>query len=112
MRIKLKRKNDKKFRFLKEKYDRKLDNPLNDLKKCDSVKYGGARVFQDDSMKKSDNQEPVVLCREGQEIVFTEDEKSVLLLGPKFCILKNLSEESFEREVEESIIKYRWELKK
>ena len=42
-------------------------------------------------------------------IKLSKDEIALLKLGPKFCILKDLSEEVFEREIEESIVKLRWE---
>ena len=33
----------------------------------------------------------------------------LLTLGPKFCILNDLVEETFEKEIEECIVKLRWE---
>ena len=112
LRMRLKHKNMKKLEFLKGKYG-KIENPIDELKNEDRKKYGGARIFQEDNgMKAEEDHEPVIVCMEGEVIELDEDEKSVLLLGPKYCILKNLCEESFEREVEECVIKYRWELKK
>ena len=74
--------------------------------------YEGAAVFKDDySMRKDEEPDPMVVCNVDEGIELSEDEKQVLLLGPKFCILNKLSEETFQREVEEMIIKYRWEMR-
>ena len=54
--------------------------------------------------------EPIIVCREGEEINMTNDELEILASGPKFCILNNLSDEKFEGELEQMIVKYRWEL--
>ena len=47
---------------------------------------------------------------EGEEIFLDESEVSVLALSLKFCILNKLCDETFERELEECIVKYRWEI--
>ena len=49
---------------------------------------------------------------EDEDISLSDEDVRILTLGPQFCVLNNLSEETFEPEVEECIIKYRWELKK
>ena len=56
--------------------------------------------------------EPIIVCRDGEEIRISRDEASVLELGPKFCIMVDLIEDSFEVELEARIMKYRWELMK
>ena len=38
---------------------------------------------------------PVVVCRRGESIQLSDDELSVLRLGPKFCVYANLDEEEF-----------------
>ena len=112
LREKLKKKNMKKYTFLKGKYSR-IENPLDELSNKDVKKYGVARIFSEDNgMKSEETQEPVVVCREGEEIALSSEERDLLALGPKYCIMNNLNEETFEREVEECIVKYRWQLKK
>ena len=109
LRERLKKKKKKKLEFLKGKYGEEQD-PLDELTKKDQKKYGMARIFGDDNnIKCEDMQEPVVVCMEGEVIELSEDEKDVLSLGPKFCVLNNLNEEEIEGEVEECIIKFRWE---
>ena len=52
----------------------------------------------------------MIVCRGDEEIHLSDEELDVLALGPKFCIFNNLNEETFERELEECIIKFRWEM--
>ena len=113
LRDKLKTKNTKKCEFLKGKYGMK-ENCLDELNTVDAKKYGMARIFKDgNGMKGVNDMEPTIVYMKNEEpIELTNDEKSVLALGPKFCIMNNLNEETFEREIEETIIKYRWEMKK
>ena len=70
-----------------------------------------AEIFKEPcNMRGNDDQDPVIVMRDGEELILNEDEMRVLSLGPKFCVYNNLCEETFERELEETIIKYRWEL--
>ena len=62
-------------------------------------------------MRGEEDQKPVIVLRDGEELLLREAEMKVLSLGPKFCILNKICEESFEREVAECIVKYRWELR-
>ena len=110
LRDKLRKKNLKKVEFLMKKY-KKSEDPLDELTSDDRTKYGGARIFNDDSMmRRMDDDKPVIVVRENEVITLSKDEESVLALGPKFCVLNNLNDEEFERELEESIVKLRWEL--
>ena len=110
LRDKLRKKNLKKVEFLMKKY-KKSEDPLDELTSDDRTKYGGARIFNDDSMmRRMDDDKPVIVLRENEVITLSKDEESVLALGPKFCVLNNLNDEEFERELEESIVKLRWEL--
>ena len=45
-----------------------------------------------------------------ENVELNVNEKEVLSLGPKFCILNNLSEDTLQRELEECIVKNRWEM--
>ena len=68
-----------------------------------------AQIFMNEGdMKSEEMQEPIIVTRMGEEIKLSDEEKEVLSLGPKFCILNNLYEEEFEREIEECIVKFRW----
>ena len=53
--------------------------------------------------------DPVIVCKEVEEIVHNEDELSILRLGPKFCEFTNLDEVLFKIEVDPMILKYKWE---
>ena len=44
------------------------------------------------------------------KISITEEEKTLLKLGPKFCMLRNLIEEEFEADLEECIVKIKWDM--
>ena len=50
------------------------------------------------------NGKPVVVCLEGEEIPLSDDEKSLLSLSYKFCVVDDLREEEFEENLEEMII--------
>ena len=52
---------------------------------------------------------PVLVCREGETLELSEDEQKVLMLGPKFCVLRDLDEANFEGDIEECIIKFKWD---
>ena len=66
-------------------------------------------MFGKDVIKPEKLKDPVIVCRHGEVIELSENEKSVLRLGPKFCDYVNLSEEDFEVEIEQTILKYKWE---
>ena len=76
------------------------------------MRYGGAELFAEEcGMKSEDMNKPVIVCRNDEEIHLSDEELSELALGPKFCVFNNLNEETFDREVEECVIKFRWEMK-
>ena len=75
------------------------------------MKYGGARIFDKDCDMRMDKfDKPVIVCREGEMMEINDDEMEALGLGPKFCVIDKLNEEVFEVAVEESIMKFRWDL--
>ena len=85
-------------------------NPFEDLRHEDKLKSGGAAIFGEYyEVKKAKKQEPIIVCGMDETIKVSEDEADLLSLGPKFCVFNDLNEETFEREVEESIIKLKWE---
>ena len=104
-------KNMRKLNHLRSKYGVR-NNGLYELSIEDQLKYGDAKVFTGDEMRPQKLSEPVVVCREGEEISLNEDEMSLLRLGPKFCEFTNLDEVDFEIEVEQMILKYKWETMK
>ena len=73
------------------------------------MKYGKAKVFTGEDIKPVQMRDPVIVCKQDEEIKLNEDEMNVLRLGPKFCEFVNLDEESFEVEIEQTILKYKWE---
>ena len=111
LRHKVRKKFDKKLRFLEGKYMEKY-NPVDKLNEEDRLRYEGVRIFNDEySMTKDEENEPMVVCEANETIELSNEEKEVLMLGPKYCVLNRLNEETFQREVEECIVKYRWELR-
>ena len=100
----MRKKFEKKCEFLKGKYA--------ELCEDDRLVYKDVMMFSKDYvMVKEDEDDPMVVCEADEEIQLSEDEKDILRLGPKYCVLNKLSEEQFQREVEECIVKYRWELR-
>ena len=85
------------------------DCGLSDLSEEDQKKYEGAKVFSGEEMRPMEMSDPVIVCRLGEEIILDEDEMSLLRLGPKFCEFTSLDEVAFEVEVEQMILKYKWE---
>ena len=109
LREKIKQKNIKKVKFLRNKYGRNED-VLMGLIEDDRMVYSVARVFSDDSMTAQPSEEPMLVKFEDEEMSINEDEKNFLRLGPKFCIYKPLTEEEFEIELEQAIVMFRWEV--
>ena len=105
LRMKLRKKNVKKVEFLRGKYVKKYE-ALDELTKKDRMRYENAKIFKNDcGMVSEGDQQPVVVRRDGEELELSENEMRVLALGPKFCVLKNLCEDTFIKEVEECIIR-------
>ena len=88
-------KNNKKVEFLVNKYGDKAQNDSKDLLGEDYAKYEGARIFRDVCGMVADKLKgPVVISCSDDTIEINENEKAVLSLGPKFCILSKLCEEN------------------
>ena len=60
--------------------------------------------------KKEEIKEPVVVAGPSEEIILSENERAALKLGPKFCVYTRLSDEEFEVDVEECILKIKWDM--
>ena len=108
LRLNCKKKNTSKLRFLINKYGMR-DTGTSMLCEEDWQTYRGARVFKDEDIKPEKMRDPVIVCREGENIVLSDEEMSILRLGPKFCEYVQLDDEEFEGEVEQAILKYKWE---
>ena len=83
---------------------------LVELNRMDQLRYGGCRIFDSDyKWVTEDAREISVVSKPGRNVAIDEDEKNILKLGPKFCILAQLDEERFENELEQTIMKVKWE---
>ena len=109
----LRDKNVKKVEHLTKKYGMKRNNQLRwvdvgeDMRKL----MGSPRIFMDDCDVKGECVgDPVIVEGEGEHIVISEDERELLKLGPKYCILNKLLDEDFETDVEECLMKVKWDM--
>ena len=104
----IKKKNKKKVDHLVAKYGKRRHEDLD----MDVVrKMGCPRIFGDEEeLSPEVVRDPVIVQREGESIQLNEDEREVLRLGPKFCLYTNLSEEEYETDVEECVMKIKWDL--
>ena len=101
-------KNAKKFRYLRDKFCMR-GSMLHELSMEDQTKYEDAKVYSGQDLRPQELSDPMVVCRAGEDILLSEEELCVLRLGPKFCELDNLDEVNFEKEVEQTILKYKWD---
>ena len=92
------------------KYGKKETPGIEELKKEDRLKYGKANIF-DEKYKwtREDNTDPSVVSGKVQ-LKISEEEMTLLRLGPKFNVMGKLCEERFEVELEQTIMKVKWEL--
>ena len=73
-----------------------------------SSQYG---IFSGDDLKPDVMKKPVIVEGEGEKIELSDDEIEVLALGPKFCLLNNLDEEQFAADIEECMMKVKWDMR-
>ena len=52
----------------------------------------------------------IIISGVGERIKLDNNELEVLKLGPKFCLYVKLVDEDFETDLEESIMKIKWDL--
>ena len=114
VRKRIKQKFKNKERFLVKKYgikNMKMSNEmLAELSNVDQSKYGECKMFSEDQLWTPEEAiEISVVCGPEQSVIIDEDERNLLKLGPKFCILANLDEEKFENELEQTIMKVKWD---
>ena len=111
LRSKVRQKNNKKLMFLIKKYGVKNET-IEELAKVDRLKYGGAKIFAEEYEHEKNEEYVPCLVRldDEEEIKISDEEKDLLSLGPKFNVRNKLCEEMFLCEVEECVIKLRWEM--
>ena len=104
-------KMEKKLQHLVRKYGVR-SRSCRDLITKDELEFvGNPSLFMEDGNLEGEVvRNPAVVVGEGEELVLTEEEIEVLKLGPKFCLYKNLSEEEFEADLEETIMKIKWDM--
>ena len=106
----LRRKNSKKLEHLKKKFGRMKNDKLKlTVEMIDLI--GKPRIFDNNvDVETRDVMDPVVVVREGEEILLDDNEREALKLGSKFCVLSRLDDEEFEVDVEEMIMKLKWDM--
>ena len=107
-RLKLKQKHRKKVDHLTRKFGIKRKTTLD---KELLTRMGNPRIFMCDDIEADEVRNPVVVAGEGENVTLSMEEKAVLKLGPKFCLFKNLNIEEFEADVEECLVKVKWDLR-
>ena len=70
---------------------------------------GNPKILLDEELKPEEMRKPVVVLGEGEKIELNVDEVEVLSLGPKFCQYNNLVDEEFETDLEECLMKVKWD---
>ena len=102
----------KKEKFLATKYGNQEEfDTMAGLSEVDRKKYGKARIFQEPcNITPIAGTDPAVVDDDENEVKLSKDEKSLLVLGPKYCTYNALTEESFEVELEQCIVKLKWEM--
>ena len=111
-RKKLKHKNSSKVKHLVRKFGKKrheevLESMTDEMREM----MGDPDIFDDEKdVRGEEMKNPVLVEGKDGPIAISEDERELLRLGPKFCLLKNLSEEEFETDVEGCVMKIKWDL--
>ena len=106
-RQKLKLKNTKKVDHLVKKHGMKktahVEKDLLDI-------MGRPKLFVENDVTVEKIKDPVIVEYNGETVELSEDEIAVLKLGPKFCVFTDLNMEEFETDLEESILKVKWDM--
>ena len=99
----LRAKFDQKVRHMLKKY--KLRQSNSSLPK-EIVRYSSVKCLQPDFIPSEPeaNNQPLVFG----DVQLDEDERSVMLLDPKYAVLDSLGAEGFELEVQAAMAKLRW----
>ena len=102
----IRKKHKKKVEHLVKKYGRRSRSGWEDMFREVKDFKGNPRIFGD----KEEAKDPVVVEGKDCKISITKEESSFVKLGPKFCVLRNLNEEEFEADLEECIVKIKWDM--
>ena len=109
---KLKNKNDDKVRFLVDKYGERREKVMFGMTDEEIFKYGKCDVFSEEGVKvETKVYEPIIVnyLNKGK-IEVNDDERDMLRLGQKFCVMGNVEEENCVIAVEECVTKLKWEV--
>ena len=107
----VKKKNDEKLKHLVKKFGLKQKNVWDLMTREEKKPMGDPSLFREDgNLMGEELRNPAVVMGEGEELSLTKEEKDILRLGPKFCVFKNLDEEEFEADLEETIMKIKWDM--
>ena len=109
----LKEKNGKKVEHLVKKFGGKsvAKNMWENVDKGVRDLMGAPKIFTEEGViDKEEIKNPVIVEGPGEVIKLDDNERAALKLGPKFCIYNKLCDEEFEVDVEECILKIKWDL--
>ena len=103
---------------LKVKYSKKVEHMVKKYgvvrNRCDvdkvMLEYMGEPKILVEDVGPDKTRDPVIVENTGETIVLSKDELELLRLGPKYCLFVNLTEENFETDVEEAVMKIKWDL--
>ena len=109
--------NHKHRQMLKKKFSKKVEHltkKFGEKKNCEMDKsvlkiMGNPRIFEED-LGPEEIKKPVIVSSVDETVNLSEDELNVLKLGPKYCMFVDLDDEKFETDVEEMIMKTKWDL--
>ena len=109
IKLKLKERNEKKVKFLEDKYRGVRNEALFGLRDDEAIKYGQCKIFNDEELGKTVIEDEVVIVSGVNKLKVDDDEKNMCKLGPKFCVIGSMSEERCEVAIEECIAKLKWD---
>ena len=104
-------KNEKKLQHLVKKFGERHRSYRDLMTKDEMESTGNPSLFREElELEGEGMKDPAVVKGEGEELVLKKEEIDILRLGPKFCTYKNLIEEEFEADLEETIMKIKWDM--
>ena len=71
---------------------------------------GKLKIFRNDDVETVEIKKPVVVEGLGENVELSVDEVELLKLGPKFCLYVDLKMEEFETDLEECLVKVKWDM--
>ena len=107
----LKKKNKKKVDHLVKKFGRSRNSKKTEVDDNMTRLVGTPDMLNDDiEIQRMNIVDPVIVEQVGEKIVLTENERAALRLGPKFCVFNDLNDETFECDIEECLLKVKWDM--